>query len=699
MIKYINSLRQNLAFYSPSVKGKKSSVIFFLLVLFIIFINFQSRISEKNYWLENKDTFYIDEIPITRSGDPGYYLGTAIDIKKNKGWNEFESKRVFPTKIGNKELISTPMLSKFIAFLSIDSSLKEISNAANLLILITTILTPICILILFTFIGRPYEGIVASLATGISSQYGLRSSIGYVDTDILNLAFIYLLYASIYFASMRRQLAKAILLVIIAGCIAKLFYAWYPKKELIVLSSMSLAFLTFMNFDKFRDVIILNSIYILVCGIDIFLRVPFQILSSPYFGFQKFQENPSSFNYENGFRFIGELQKPSIQTLLNLEFNIFISIFCIIGLILWGITYPKKFIGLAPLTAFILTSEILGQRAFMYWAPFFFFGGAYLTNFILIKISDNYTLAFKQFNIFLISTVCLLAFIIYEKKPFSPKLSMTLITVDTLRAFFELGKLVKDEDRDNSVIVTPWSYGYQSILFSELPSILDGGEPTSPRHYFLNKALLSTNQEETSKILKYMAAGNVEKHANEIETFQELAKKIYETEDPNVDIYIVLTNQMRLWLQEMSSIAFYDIENDMPIEFDGNRASDAFSLQNILCDSIDPKTLITNCSWETTEDEDNQIEINLNLGLVEGEPRLKRVVQVDNGKVTLNNEYPNSNGNLVFQIINLPTKTNIYLTHEAVYKTTYNQLFHLNNNENYNLIYDQYPFVKVYKVN
>ena len=59
------------------------------------------------------------------------------------------------------------------------------------------------------------------------------------------------------------------------------------------------------------------------------------------------------------------------------------------------------------------------------------------------------------------------------KKNHLKKMSMTLITVDTLKAFYELGSLV--EDKNNSVIATPWSYGYQAILYSGIPTFLDGG--------------------------------------------------------------------------------------------------------------------------------------------------------------------------------------------------------------------------------
>ena len=225
----------------------------------------------------------------------------------------------------------------------------------------------------------------------------------------------------------------------------------------------------------------------------------------------------------------------------------------------------------------------------------------------MIKISNKYRPDINKFNIFLFSTVFLLAFIIYEKKPFKKD----VYDINYCRYFksinYELGSLV--EDKNNSVIATPWSYGYQAILYSGIPTFLDGGAPTSPRHYFLNRAFLAPTQEETSKILKYLAAGNVEKLDNDIDTFQKLSKDIYNAEDPNVDIYIVITNQMRLWLHEMSAVAYYDIENDKPIEIDGNLAANALAIQNIICDPLDPKTLITNC-YDPYLNED-KMEVNL----------------------------------------------------------------------------------------
>ena len=110
--------------------------------------------------------------------------------------------------------------------------------------------------------------------------------------------------------------------------------------------------------------------------------------------------------------------------------------------------------------------------------------------------------------------------------------------------------------------------------------------------------------------------------------------------------------------------------------------------------------MTTKCA-NSEEVKDKDIPVNLSLGLWDGRPILKRVVQIVDGKVEINQEYENSKGNYVFQIVKDTEKntSNLYYMHDAVFRSTYNRLFHLNDSENYELVYDDYPNVKIYKVN
>jgi hypothetical protein len=256
-------------------------------------------------------------------------------------------------------------------------------------------------------------------------------------------------------------------------------------------------------------------------------------------------------------------------------------------------------------------------------------------------------------------------------------------------------------DKDNSAIAAPWTYGYQSLLYNDIPVLIHPGSPTSPRHYFISRAFTSFDLEETKKIFNYIVTGNVEKISEKkLDDFISLSKDLYETKISEKNIYLILTQQQRKWMKSDSATAYWDIENNKPTFFDGKTAFEVFNIMEINCEDLDETTLTTKCA-ETEMSTEMKIPVNLAFGTWNEEPILKRVVQIADGKVEINQEYNESKGQLVFQIVkNLEENTsNLYLMHEAVFKSTYNQLFHLNQSGKYELIYDDYPDVKIYKVN
>jgi hypothetical protein len=290
----------------------------------------------------------------------------------------------------------------------------------------------------------------------------------------------------------------------------------------------------------------------------------------------------------------------------------------------------------------------------------------------------------------------LISFTVFATGGIKKKVGLTIIESSTTKAFIKMNEIV--EDRSNSVLVAPWTYGYESILYNDLPILIHPGSPTSPRHYFISRAYTALDLKETSLILNYVASGNVEKiNDKEIDTFQKLSNDIYSHDKNDLDIFMILTDQQRFWLKSNGATAYWDIEKNKPYFFDELTAFDIFNLIEVDCDDLDPKTLTTICYDYGSKEE---VPVNLALGLWGGEPLLKRVVQVANGKIEINEEYENAEGNYVFQIIkNLDNNTSqLYLLHEVVFRSSYNQLFHLNENQNFELVYDDYPYTKIYKV-
>ena len=692
-----------LIFEGSKIENHKSLIFILILIIISASINFSARIHEKNIWQNNPSVFQSEGIPLIRTGDPAYFLKVAQYLKKNIPISEYVNKLNFPNISENPRI---HLLSKLIAFISKDSSLNELINAGNKLVLFSSVITSIGIFYLFFLIGRPYEGIVASVGAGITSAFFDRSSIGYFDTDILNLFFMYFLFGAVYMASIKQSWVKTILCIIFAGLIGKIFNTWYPKPELILISFFSLTYFTTVNTKDWKKISLNCLIYILLTNPNIYINSLSLIKNNPYLaGYLSTNVqiddlvNVSNLNFNSIFRFIGEVQKITIIEMFSVGGSIYLGLLCIIGLFLWGITYPLLFIGFAPLYLFFLLSTIIGQRAIFYSLPFMWFGFGYLINFIVFKFLYLKKIKINNHYIYLLTSLCIIIFAVLFTNIFSKNVHATYISPNTSKAFIKMDDLIFD--KKNSVIAASWTYGYQSVLYNDIPILIHPGVPTSPRHYFISRAFTASDLNETSKILNYVATGNVEKiNEKKLDNFVSLSKDLYQTPMSKKDIYIMLTQQQRKWMNADAASAYWDIENNLPYYFDGKTALDIFNIVEIDCDDLDTKTLTTKCA-NTGVGTDRSIPVNLALGTYNDKPILKRVVQIANGKVEIDQVYENSKGNLVFQIVkNLENDTsNLYLMHEVVFRSAYNKLFHLNSSENYELIYDDYPYVKIYKIN
>ena len=181
---------------------------------------------ELSIWDKNPSIFSTEGEPRLRTGDPAYFIKNAQYLKSGILPARYMEKMYFPSLSGDIKKINAPPLSHLISYFAKDESLNEIVKAGNRLVLISSVITTIGIFFLFYVIGRPFEGVIASLGGGITTEYFNRSSIGYIDTDMLNLFFMYFMFAMIYLSSKNNSWFKSITFVVVSGLIAKIFYLW-----------------------------------------------------------------------------------------------------------------------------------------------------------------------------------------------------------------------------------------------------------------------------------------------------------------------------------------------------------------------------------------------------------------------------------------------------------------------------------------
>ena len=345
-------LKKILNISSPKIVDIKILLSLIILLLISVSINFNARLQDKKGWDENPSIFIPEGKPLILAGDPAYFLSVAMYLKNNISIGEYNSKLFYPTIVPEGD---PPLLSLLISYLAKDASMEELVNAGNKLVFISIILTTVSVFFLFFVLGRPFEGIIASTGMGLSSDYFFRSSIGNFDTDILNLFFMYLLFALVYLASRKQIWIKNIIFIISAGLVGKFFLIWYPKPELILMSFISLLFFSIFFTKDLKKTLLNAVIFILLTGPNIYISSLNTLMNNPYLlGYLSANVlsqdlvNTTVLNFNNIFQYIGETRKVPIIELFKLENSLLIGLICFVGLAIWGISNPVMFIGFAP---------------------------------------------------------------------------------------------------------------------------------------------------------------------------------------------------------------------------------------------------------------------------------------------------------------------------------------------------------------
>ena len=195
-------------------------------------------------------------------------------------------------------LRARPLLSVLLSWTSKPMDASDLVTSANLMILIAAAATALMIATCFGAAGYWLEGTIASLGGGLSTAYLTRSSIGRIDTDQLNLGFLYLLFGLAIFAGRASSFGQRVTWSIGAGVCANIFYWWYSKTELIVIVAAALLWVLICFRRGYVSTLVCLSVFIATSGISFFNPLDSNYLASAIsdgnFIFPTFQTIPIS---------------------------------------------------------------------------------------------------------------------------------------------------------------------------------------------------------------------------------------------------------------------------------------------------------------------------------------------------------------------------------------------------------------------
>ena len=650
--------------------------------------NIWVRFQQLEIWQASPTATELYGAPLFSTADAPYFMLQARSIQAEQGVTDQERIRYFPNLVempadpaSDRALRSRSLLPVIMASIAEGRSTGDLLWAGNLMIIVSAGLTALMITVCFGAAGYWAEGAIAGLGGGLSAAYIPRSSIGRIDTDQMNLGFMYLMFGLVMIAGRADSRRTCLLWCALAGLCANLFTWWYGKPELIVMAAIALAWLLACLQSNILTAISGTAIFILISGITFF-----NPLESAYL--QTFV-TAGNFIFPNALETVSEVRMvPFLQILTSATGSVEMSLVCISGLLLFGARHPALAFAYGPLVAFGLLNFVIGNRAIFYSGPILWFGAAFLltttAKFVAYAVSEEWAFAGRE-RIATMAAASLAMAVAWVNSPtdYLPRPSFPKPVLEGLI------KLQAEVNPRNSVVATWWDYGYASMFLNGLPTLHDGGSQTTPTTHFVARAFLEPSQRQMVGRLKFLSTkGNdgIQEKASLAEL--KLGFGIADT-NPSPDLYLVVTSQMAGWMGAISQIGNWDIERGEPVELRGNPNGPLVNYERLNCrlGGYPQKLLCTGTAFD------------LERGLVNGAPVLAGWAHSQDG-TTVRGKSFDHDGDFAVQIVQTGNRISVFLMHRQLFESSFNELFYLGqiDHPSISLHYDNFPHIRIYKI-
>ena len=660
----------------PLQVSRSSLLVIILFAVVATACNSLVRQGQYESWLTKPASTTLNDTVLFSTTDAAYFLKAAEVIKSGETFNEHIKLRHFPNatrhikeKPYTRGLRDFPLLSVVIAAISPDKSTSNLAAVAHRLILA------------FGATGYWLEACVAAIGGGLSSSYLVRSSAGRIDTDQLNLAFIYLLLGMCVLAARMKYWRHHLVLCIAIGFVSYVFMWWYDRAQLVWLPVISLIWMTALFHRNPFLALAGGALVIIVSGAAIF--DPF---NSAYL-----QDTITSFGFvfPNTYSTITEISSITVtQMFSQMTGSVGMGLLCILGLGIWTIRHPVFGLAFAPIIFFGFLNFVIGNRAIFYSAPAFWFGGAVLITtlcrFIAYKITGEIWQKNiqKRASIFATTIAGLMAWVA-SPTDYVPR---STFPPSVIAGFEELGRGSKEK---KAVIATWWDYGYVATLFSGLPTLHDGGSQTSPVTYFFAHSMLESQQPTSVGVLKSLVTGGMAE-LSRYQTVEQLKFKFDNaSSEHSANLYLALTSQMVDWMGSISKIGNWDIEKGEPIYLSKNTDGAQVQYRPLNCKFNNYPGLLS-CQG---------VKVDLQRGYLNGKPLLAGWTHTKDGSILRSHNF-NHNADHAIQIVQNSGRLTVYLLHQQLYESTFNKLFFqgLIEHPSITLHYDDYPNTRIYRI-
>lgn len=745
-----------------------------LLVCFLVSVGF--RYQQFNTWKKTPDRYFVGERPMMTTLDAPYWLGIAREYNEGT-YGKKDYLRNYPSSTENfrkadENILSVPkqfkdnlprsestnssLESKEIHYQDVPLLSFLVAHLAPLLnynyYLTGTLLVPVMaslfilpLGVYFFKIGFPLCGLLGGLVGSFAGGYYMRTSIGRIDTDMLNLFFPLIAGLLILLSSRAKSERQVLLYSIGVGLSLFFFHWWYNKAGFTWAYFATLIVFLFLKKNRFHTILLCALLFILCSEPKIFISATSNIkgIIEVYFlneeASQVYAEKGATpAIFPNTLTTISESNKVQFEevfqrVLSNTKFVWagFFGLFCMV-LLRW-----KDFLPLVPLLGLAMLSFISSNRFIMFLAPFIGIGLGWLLTLMIEgafifwprNYSENDSKKEKRkrwvnnkLNVFSwlnmeydnslknglskestngenIQSSKYMRTYGYTGSNWVRQgtlyLGMGIFfwAISTQTAiFFVPGPSihtkiyssfldVKNRVPNDSVLLTWWDYGYSIVDATGLSTFHDGGAQMSPKTYFIARGLISSEPDEIFNITQYLAT----------EGNRGIAEKNTSPEDL---LSSVLKPQNKPW-----NPIYLFFTADMTGKYGAISKLGSWDIkkggskprgyQNLACNKI--SSIVMNCRGAT---------IDLRSGKINNHLALRRLIFIRNGQVFQEKKFGHNKGYTIQIIVAGNNIVEVQLIDESVFSSNYNQMFLLGRyrRDLFEETYNFTPFSRLYRI-
>jgi asparagine N-glycosylation enzyme membrane subunit Stt3 len=496
-ISYKTYTRDRRDLTSNQVPHLKLTVL--LLLVFTVAYGFLCHYVQERDFRKNFESFMVKGEYVLTTNDAGYYMTLAKNYQSS---GILIPPQVFPESLekDSSTILDSQIVGRILPILiSQLSSLLGVSleKAGVFFTYGSVLLTSILVCAFFWSLGQPFLGLVAAFASVASFPVHTRMVIGMMDTDLLNLPFLFGILLLFYHAVKADRQRTALLCCLIAGLVNFGFYLWFGKAgfTLPLLVSLVLIFLAFRK--SLRLCVTGGLFFLLGCGPEQVLNM-FESLQGFLNAYLwRVQQEVSSREVFSDYATviwgtISEVRPATIKvidTWFGSRYLYFIGLF---GWLLWLLQDWRRIFLCFPFVIFAVMFHTSGLRFSFYSTPFVWVGIAVaciaLGRLLYSKFDPSTQSLFSKSVV----SICLVGTLVLSGSATRPGglKPNPIIHADEV---LEVQKYMEKRANPKAVIVSWWDAGYLISYYTGLPTAFNEGSQLGLKTLYVARALVSSD--------------------------------------------------------------------------------------------------------------------------------------------------------------------------------------------------------------